>query len=205
MSADAAPQTSVFRNRSFLLYWLMRVSSSMAVQMQGLAVGWQIYDMTDSAFALGLIGLAQFLPLVVLLPVTGHAADRYNRRIIVQISLVVCGLSIAVLALGTAGHWLTSEVILAVVCIFGGGRAFQQSTQPALIPMIVPPAQLSRAVAATTSAQQIAVITGPALGGVLYAISPPLVYLASMAIFLVSALLLMPIRLDRPALRREPF
>src|SRR5258708_33475361 len=100
----SAPE-SVFHNRSFVLFWLSRVGASIAVQMQALAVGWQIYNLTDSPFDLGLVGLMQFLPLVSLMLVVGQVADRYNRQVIVQSSLAITGLSVAVLAIGTAGGW----------------------------------------------------------------------------------------------------
>src|SRR5258708_40133882 len=108
----SAPE-SVFHNRSFVLFWLSRVCASIAVQMQSLAVGWQIYNLTDSPFDLGLVGLMQFLPLVSLMLVAGQVADRYDRRTIVQLSLAVTGLSVAVLAVGTAARRINRDVIPA--------------------------------------------------------------------------------------------
>ena len=88
---------AIFQNRSFVLFWLSRVCASIAVQMQSLAVGWQIYNLTGSPFDLGLVGLMQFLPLVSLMLVAGQVADRYDRRAIVQVSLAITGLSVAVI------------------------------------------------------------------------------------------------------------
>jgi MFS family permease len=200
MSASA----SVFHNRSFVLFWLSRVCASVAVQMQSLAVGWQIYNLTDSAFDLGLVGLMQFLPLVSLMLVAGQVADRYNRQMIVQLSLAVTGLSVAVLAIGTAGGWINRDVILLTILVFGSARAFQTPTTAALLPSLVPAALLSRAVAASSSTTQIAIIAGPAIGGLLYAVSPPLVYGVSAALFLLASLLLWPIKIVRQPPRREP-
>src|SRR5258707_13784646 len=106
----SAPE-SVFHNRSFVLFWLSRVCASLAVQMQSRAVGWQIYNLTDSPFDLGLVGLMQFLPLVSLMLVAGQVADRFNRQAIVQVSLGVTGLSVSVLGIGTAAGWINRDVI----------------------------------------------------------------------------------------------
>jgi MFS family permease len=195
---------SVFHNRSFVLFWVSRVCASIAVQMQSLAVGWQIYNLTDSAFDLGLVGLMQFLPLVSLMLVAGQVADRYNRQTIVQLSLAVTGVSVAVLAIGTATGWINRDVILVTILIFGAARAFQTPTTAALLPTLVPTALLARAVAASSSTNQIAIIAGPAIGGLLYAVSPPLVYALSAALFLLASLLLWPIRVVRQPPRREP-
>ena len=110
--------------------------------MQSLAVGWQIYNLTDSAFDLGLVGLMQFLPLVSLMLVAGQVADRYDRRTIVQVSLAVTGLSVAVLAVGTAAGWINRDVILVTILIFGSARAFQTPTTAALLPAVVPTERL---------------------------------------------------------------
>jgi MFS family permease len=195
---------SVFHHRSFVLFWLSRVCASLASQMQALAVGWQIYELTNSPFDLGLVGLMQFLPLISLMLVAGHAADRYNRQAIVLVSLAINGLSVAVLALGTAAGWISRELILATVLVFGCARAFQQPTTTALIPAIVPAALLSRAVAASASSMQIATIVGPAIGGVLYALSPPFVYALSAALFLFASLLIWLIKLSQQPPKREP-
>lgn len=196
--------SSVFQNRSFVLFWLSRICASMALQIQSLAVGWQIYNLTDSAFDLGLVGLFQFLPLISLVLVAGQVADRYDRQTIVQISLAVTGTSVAVLALATAGGWISRDMILAVILVFGSARAFQTPTTAALLPAIVPAEQLSRAVAASSSTNQIAIVAGPALGGALYLVSPTLVYALSAALFLLASLLVWPIRITRQPPRREP-
>jgi MFS family permease len=194
---------SVFNNRSFVLFWLSRVCASIGVQMQALAVGWQIYNLTDSPFDLGLVGLMQFLPLVSLMLVAGQVADRYDRRAIVQLSLAITGLSVAILAIGTAAGWINRDVILVTILIFGSARAFQTPTTAAL-PAVVPTALLARAVAAFSSTNQIAIIAGPAIGGVLYAISPTLVYALSAALFLLASLLIWPIEIVRQPPRRAP-
>ena len=204
MTMERRNPTSIFRNRSFVLFWSSRVCASIAVQMQSLAVGWQIYNLTDSAFDLGLVGLMQFLPLVSLMLVAGQVADRYDRRTIVQVSLAVTGASVAVLAVGTAAGWINRDLILVTVLVFGSARAFQTPTTAALLPAVVPTEVLSRAVAASSSTNQIAIIAGPAIGGVLYAISPPLVYAMSAVLFLTASLLIRPIQIVRQPPRRAP-
>jgi MFS family permease len=203
MAMHRPDQSSIFRNRSFVLFWSSRVCASIAVQMQSLAVGWQIYNLTDSPFDLGLVGLMQFLPLVSLMLVAGQVADRYDRRTIVQVSLAVTGASVAVLAVGTAAGWINPDLILVTILVFGSARAFQTPTT-ALLPAVVPTEALSRAVAASSSTNQIAIIAGPAIGGVLYAISPPLVYALSAALFLIASMLIWPIRIVRQPPRRAP-
>lgn len=204
MTMPSVNPNSVFRNRSFVLFWLSRICASMALQIQSLAVGWQIYNLTDSPFDLGLVGLMQFLPLISLMLVAGQVADRYDRQVIVQASLAITGLSVAVLGVGTAAGWINRDMILAVILVFGSARAFQTPTTAALLPAIVPAEQLSRAVAASSSTNQIAIIAGPAIGGVLYAVSPPMVYGLSAALFLAASLLIWPIRIARQPPRREP-
>ncbi len=204
MSVEDTSQLSVLRHRSFAFFWLSRVAGSLATQMQTVAVSWQVYEMTNSPFDLGLVGLAQFFPLVSLMLVAGHVADRYDRKTIVRISQVVDGLAMALLAVGTAGGWLTRDLILAAVFMFGAARAFQQPTQQTLLPLIVPARLLSRAVAASSSSNQIATIVGPAIGGILFAINAPLVYALCALLYFLAALLTSFIKVERAPQSRQP-
>ncbi len=204
MSVEDTPQLSVLRHRSFAFFWFSRVAGSLATQMQTVAVSWQIYELTNSPFDLGLVGLAQFLPLVSLMLVAGHVADRYDRKTIVRISQIVDGAAMAILAAGTAGGWLSRELILAVVLVFGAARAFQQPTQQTLLPLIVPAPLLSRAVAASSSSNQIATIVGPAIGGLLFAVSAPLVYALCALLYFVAAVLISFIKVERAPQSRQP-
>ncbi len=204
MSVEGTSQLSVLRHRSFAFFWLSRVAGSLAMQMQTVAVSWQIYELTNSPFDLGLVGLAQFLPLVSLMLVAGHVADRYDRKTIVRISQVVDGAAMAILAAGTAGGWLTREWILAAVFVFGAARAFQQPTQQTLLPLIVPASLLSRAVAASSSSNQIATIVGPAIGGLLFAVSAPLVYALCALFYFGAAVLTSLIKVERTPPNRAP-
>ncbi|MES1154977.1 MAG: MFS transporter, partial [Pseudorhodoplanes sp.] len=156
--------TPISRHRPFVLFWLARVFSSCALQMQTVAVGWQVYDLTQSPLDLGLVGLAQFVPAVLLVLLVGHVADRYSRGAIVRISQVIEGLIAATLALGTAFDWLARDHILALVFVLGAARAFEAPSLQSLLPNIVPLPMLPRATAGSASANQTATILGPALG-----------------------------------------
>ena len=132
-AADAQP-TSLRQHRPFAFYWVSRVSSTVALQMQAVAVAWQMYEITNNPLDLGLVGLIQFIPAVLFVLVAGHIADRYDRRTIVRVCQTVSGLAAATLAIGTAGGWMTRESLLAVVFVTGSARAFEQTTLIALLP-----------------------------------------------------------------------
>lgn len=197
-------QQSVLRHRPFRLFWLARVCSSIALQMQAVAVGWQIYALTGSVFYLGLVGLAQFLPMFLLTLAVGHVADRYDRRRIAGTCQVLEGLALALLALGSHGGWLGKDAILVIVFVAGALRAFEGPTMLALVPWLVPQELIPRASAWSASANQTASIAGPALGGLLYALGPTTVYTSAALLFFAASLLLSRIRLDRAPVPREP-
>lgn len=204
MSASA-PE-SLLRHRPFVLFWLGRVCTTVAMQMQAVAVGWQMYTLTDSALDLGLLGLAQFLPSLVLFPLTGHAADRYDRRLLLRICLTVEAAAIAVLAWGTLGGWITREAILGVALVLGAARAFEGPALSSLLPTIVPEAMFPRAVAGSASANQFATIAGPAAGGALiYGFGLVSAYAVASVLFLLASVMIALIPLMRAAPAREPF
>ena len=180
--------------------------SRAAVQMQAVAIGWQVYALTGSAFDLGLVGLAQFLPMICLSLAVGQAADRLDRRVIVRNCQVVEGLIATALAMGSLGGWLTREAIFALLLALGAARAFEGPSQSAMIPSLVPGALLPRATAWSASAQQTATIVGPSLGGVLYLVAGPAgAYATAATGFFVGAGLVAAIRVRRGEPRaREP-
>jgi MFS family permease len=204
MSSDDVFRAPLRRHRPFALYWVARVSSTVALQMQAVAVAWQMYDLTRDPLDLGLVGLTQFIPAALFVLVAGHVADRYDRRIIVRTCQMVAALASATLAIGTAGGWMTRETLLAVVFLTGSARAFESTTLTTLLPGIVPLALLARATAAGSSATQVAVIGGPATGGLLYAVSPVLVYSLCCALYLMASLLISLVKAERTATSREP-
>jgi MFS family permease len=171
MSSPTA-SSSLLQQRDFVLFWFARVASTMAYQMLVLTIGWQVYELTNSAFDLGLVGLIQFVPAVVLTLLIGHAADRYDRRLIVQVAQSIHALAALLITGALLLGALNRELLFAAVFLVGCARAFELPTAHSLVPSLVPPSLLPRAVAAWTSANQVAVIGGPALGGLIYALSP---------------------------------
>ena len=191
-----------FRHRSFRVFWFVRAASSMSFQMLAVAVGWTMYEITGSAFDLGLVGLAQFLPMVALTLVVGHVADRFDRRAIMRVCQVTTATVSLVFALGSWRGWLSRDMIFVLVAVLGAARAFEAPSTMALLPAVVPRQILRQATAASSSANQTAQILGPSLGGVLYAFAPGAVYAFVTLAALSAALLLASIRVD-PA-RTEP-
>jgi MFS family permease len=201
MSADH----SLLRQRAFVQFWIARVSTTVALQMMGVAVGWQIYELTGSALDLGLVGLFQFVPALLLLLVAGHFADRYDRRRIIAAAEVMQAAAVAVLAVGAGGGWMTRELILATVFMVGAGRAFEAPTMSALLPRLVPLPMLSRAVAVSSAAHQAAAIAGPALGGVLYYYTDAtFAYAAASALYAAASILMLLIRSAPVETTRKP-
>jgi MFS family permease len=203
MTDKPPAETSIGRHRPFRLFWLARVCATVALQMQAVAVGWQVYAMTGSALDLGLVGIAQFVPAFLLVLIAGHVADRYDRGVVLRLCQIVEGLAAAGLALGTASGWLTREWIFVFVFVLGAARAFEAPSLQALLPGIVPLPLLPKAVAGSASANQAATIAGPAVGGLLYAFSPTLVYAICAALFIAASFLISLIRAQRTAPRRE--
>ena len=195
---------SPFRHRAFTHFWFARVATTMAYQMLAVAVGWQIYALTSSALDLGLIGLVQFLPSLVLVLVSGHVADRYDRRAVVGTSQTMQAIAVMVLAVFSFHEAVTELLIFALVALIGSARAFEAPTLQALLPGLVPPAVLPRAVAASASANQTAVIIGPAAGGLLYVLGPTAVYATSASLFVLASILVWRIRIERTPPKREP-
>jgi len=190
MSAAANSSTELMQQRPFVLFWLARLFSTTGYQMLALTIGWQIYEITNSALDLGLVGLIQFVPAVLLTLLIGHAADRYDRRLIVRTAQGVYALAAMIIATALLADVLGRNLLFAAVFMIGCARAFEMPTAHALAPTLVPSPLISRAVAAWTSANQIAVITGPAAGGFIYALSPVAVGCIAFACFLGSITLI---------------
>src|SRR5579864_3308825 len=156
---------TLLRQPSFLFFLLSRSLTRFSSQIGAVAIGWQIYDITGSAFDLGMVGLVQFLPTALLVFVAGHAADRFERKRIVQ----VCQLTEAAVALflgwGSLAGWLTEVHIFIAAFVLGVTGAFESPATAALLPLIVPEGSLQRATALSSGSVQVATIAGPALGG----------------------------------------
>jgi MFS family permease len=170
----------------------------------GVSIGWQLYTLTGDPFDLGLVGLVQFLPIVPLTLAVGPLADVFDRRRIIGICQIACSIAVALLLIGTASGWLGRNAILAIVLVVGIARAFELPTMVALFPGLVPREAIPRATAMWASANQTAQIVGPAIGGVLYALSPTLAYTTSCVLFLAASLLVQTIPMPKIERRREP-
>ena len=196
---------SLLRQRAFLLFWCARVTATLANQMLAVAIGWQLYDLTGSALDLGLVGLVQFVPVVPLSLFVGHVADRYDRRLVVRSCQIVECLSVACLALASGSGWLDVGTIFTAVFVVATARTFELPTMHAMVPNLVSQPLFARAVAGSTTANQLAVIAGPALGGVLYTAGPTMVYTICAGCFLLaSALVTLIPRQPMPADRSAP-
>ena len=174
-----------------------------AHQMLAVGVGWQIYALTGSALDLGLVGLAQFVPAFALVLAAGHAADRFDRRRVLQACMIVEACAAGGLALGSYRGWITETSIFALIFTVGAARAFQMPAMAALLPSLVPRELFPRAIASNSVATQSAVIAGPAIGGLVYVAGPAAVYATSVALFLLTGVLVQLIRLARRPRRME--
>lgn len=195
---------SLRRHPAFWQFWCSRMATSFAFQMLSVAVGWQIYDLTGSAFDLGMIGLVQFIPSLLLALPAGHVADQFDRRRIVLICQIVECIAIVALAIGTFLHGFGEVAILAIVFLIGVAKAFEFPTLQALLPGLVPQSILPRAMAVNASAGQMAMIAGPAIGGLLYIAGPDVVYAVAAALYLIAAVVMWRLKYRRVPLRREP-
>lgn len=204
MSLDAAWSVPLRQHRPFAFYWLTRTSTTIALQMQAVAIGWQMYEITNNPLDLGLVGLFQFIPAACLALVAGHVADRYDRRRVVRICQFVACMAATTLAVGTAAGWLTRGALLGIVLVIGAARTFENTTMQTILPGVVPLPMLPRATAAASSATQVAVIAGPALGGLIYAINPVVVYGCCALLYLSASMVLRLVRVERTATMREP-
>jgi MFS family permease len=202
---NASVSSALLEQRPFVLFWCARIASTVGYQMLALTIGWQVYALTGSAFDLGLVGLIQFVPAVILTLLIGHAADRYDRRNIVQAAQALCAFSAMGIGVALVLHALTRDILFAAVFCIGCARAFELPTGHSLVPSLVPGKLLARAVAAWSSANQVAVICGPALGGLLYAFDPVLVLTLCTVSFACAIVLVSLVSVENaPGKRREP-
>ncbi|MFY0571823.1 MFS transporter [Archangium lansingense] len=167
-SSDAsAAAPNVFRHRDFRLYQLARLCAVLAVQIESVAIGWQIYELTGSALALGYTGLAQFLPFFAFSLIGGQVADRVDRRTILAVCQGVMLLCSLLLLTFSLGHVRDVRFVYGVLVLFGTARAFYSPAGSAITPYLVPTEELSRAIAVNSTTWQVATIAGPAVGGLL--------------------------------------
>ena len=198
-TSSADPRFAAFRHSAFLRYWSARFLATFSTQIVSVSVGWQIYDLTRDPFDLGLVGIIQFAPSLLLVLVTGAAADRFGRRMIMGLATLLealCSLMLLVLSLrGLAGP----GAIFAVLAVFGLARAFFAPASASLVANLVPPEDFANAVAWNSSAWQTATIVGPVAGGLIYGIGAEVAYGIAAAMMFSAGLLVFSIA--KPAQR----
>ncbi len=196
-SQTRAERYAAFRHQAYLRFWAARLLTTFSTQIVSVAVGWQMYDLTRDPFDLGLVGIVQFMPSLLLFLVTGVAADRFGRRLIMGLAALleaICALALLALTLGGVE---TASGIFAVLAVFGVARAFFSPASSSLVANLVPPEDFANAVAWNSSAWQVATIGGPTAGGLLYGVSPVAAF-ASAAILMAAGGML-AFSIPRPA------
>jgi MFS family permease len=204
MSDTPVPSARLIDQRQFVRFWFVRLSSTLGYHMMAVAIGWKIYAVTGDPFDLGLVGLIQFIPAVVFTLLIGDLADRYDRRTLVRGAQAVFGCAAALLIVVFLDETPNVHLLFAAVFLIGTARAFELPTSQSLVPATVPAALLPRATAAWASANQVAVICGPAAGGLIYAFQPVLVPAIALAFFAAAIVLVTLLRVERKPPRRDP-
>lgn len=203
MSEPSPEPTSPLQIADYRRFWLARFLATFATLSVVVLIGYQTYDVAradygmgvrDASFMLGLLGAAQFVPLFLLTPVAGVAADRFDRRRVVLFANVIdCGIALT-LALATANDALTLPLLFALAAAHGAARVFNGPALSAIAPNVVPPSLLPKAIALSSMGWQVGTVAGPAVGGFLFAASPSLPHFVSAAMLLVSGLLISRVR-----------
>jgi MFS family permease len=195
------PVTHPFQVRDYRFYWVARLTSTIAQMAMVIVIGWQVYDIArqtmdvrDAAFQLGLVGVVQFVPLFLLTLISGWTADRVDRRYIARAVLALEMLCAFILFWATWTGAISLPILFGVAALLGVARAFAGPALGALAPNLVPPEILPKAIALSSMAWQSGAIAGPAVGGLLYDITPHLPYLVSTILFGVGTLCIVMIR-----------
>ena len=188
--------TDLLAQRQFMRFWLARICGISAHQMLMLAISWHMYELTGSAWDLGLVGLFQFIPALVMALPAGHVIDRLHRGRIFATCMGVMALVAVVLGVATWRGQASRELIFAIAWVLGLTRAFQMPAQQAITPSLVPKALFQRAIALSSTGVEVAVICGPALGGFLYLSGALTVYSVCTVLFSLSMLLTLWVRYE---------
>jgi MFS family permease len=194
---------ALLRQSAFLFFLISRSLSRFSSQIAGVAIGWQVYELTGSAFDLGMVGLIQFLPTALLLFVAGSAADRFQRKHVVALCQLAEAATAVFLGWSTFAGWLTEVQIFIAAFVLGVAGAFESPALSALLPEITPQGSLQRATAISSGAAQVATITGPALGGLAYAVAPSLPYLIMAAFYVLGAIVMSAVPYVREAKEKD--
>jgi MFS family permease len=181
----------ILHNRSLVILLAARVSTSIAFQMLTIAVGWQIYSITKKPIYLGLVGLVQFLPMLLFTLIVGYVADRYDRKLIICFSQIVESIGIFLLAYESHIGSITEEGILVTIFFISTANAFQSPPMQSLLPNVVSKEVFPEVAALSASTSQFAFIIGPAIGGILYALSPQVVYSVAGVLALATSVIIL--------------
>jgi MFS family permease len=184
--------------------WWSRLAGVGAAQMLMVALSWQLYALTGSAWDLGLVGLLQFVPAALLALPAGQLIDRWHRARIAAACMTMLGAAAAILWAASAGGWISRALLLVLAVLLGAVRAFQLPATQALTPLLVPAAVLPRALAFSSGGLQAAIVAGPAVGGLLYGLGAAMVYALCTALFALAASLTLAIRYEHAPPPREP-
>lgn len=195
---------SLFAHREFVRLWLGRVLAGSATQMMMVAAAWQMYELTGSAWDLGLVGLLQFLPVLVFTLPAGHVADRHHRGRIIALTQGLQLLAGAGLLAATSTGHLTRELLFGFSMLLGAARTFQMPAQQSLVPSLVPAGMLARATALSSAGNQVAVIGGPATAGLLFIGTGSAVYATAVALLVAAVILMLQVQDRRVVAQREP-
>lgn len=196
---------AAFRSAAFRRFQLVRLFAILGLQMQAVAVGWQVYDLTRRPLDLGLVGLVQFIPAMLLWPFTGAVVDRVDRRFVVAGTLVGYTVSAGLLATWATIGVTTPGPIYATLVLLAISRSFAAPAQQALLPQLVPREDFPNAVTWSSTLFQVGAVAGPALGGAVYAITGGArgVYLTAIVLIVTAGLVLTTVRPREVALSRE--
>jgi MFS family permease len=197
-------QPSLLRHAVFTRFWIGDIASVVGNQMVVLAVGWQVYDITNSALSLGLVGLAHFGAQLLFTFAAGHAADRYDRRIVAALCQAAQCAAAIVLAVANASGWLGAEIIYACVALTGIAQTYQNPAMRSLLPSLVGEDLLPRCIAFHAAAKKSAIIFGPALGGLVYLWGAGAVYVFSAAVYAIAGVMILRIHSAHVARAHEP-
>ncbi|RKQ69486.1 putative MFS family arabinose efflux permease [Litorimonas taeanensis] len=195
---------AAFRHKAYSLYFIARFSTSFAAQIVSTAVGWQIWEETHNAFWLGMIGLVQFLPALLLVLITGLASDKFGRRRVMGGSIILetcCAVAILYLAFTQQFHPLW---VLAILTVFGVARAFYTPASTSLVVNLVPKEDFANAVGWITSSWQLASIMGPVAGGLLFGISGSVAYSCAAIIMSFAAIMIFSLEKPKQILETAP-
>ncbi len=205
-AADSKAGRIAFTHPGFVLFQIARFLIVGAVEMQAVAVGWQVYDITHRALDLGLVGLAQFIPGILLFLVSGHASDRFERRHVLSFCYTGYALCSLLLLLITERGIHSVRPIYVVLVLLGVTRSFNGTASRSILPQLVPEEHFANAVAWNASTFQAATIIGPSLGGILYAAfhGPSTVYGVAMVTALGALTSMFKIKTSPQVRKREP-